>query len=134
MIELIDDGRCFVCGHENPEGLRLSFSLEGDIVRALFIPQKNHQGYKDIVHGGIISTVLDEAMVKAAIYKGLSPISAELSVRFKSPLKVGESVVVTAKVEKIASKFIEASATLKRVSDSKIIAVSRAKLLNPSMP
>jgi len=53
---------CFVCGAHNPHGLRLRFRREGDEVRADFTPQTQHAGFRGIVHGGILSTVLDEAM------------------------------------------------------------------------
>lgn len=129
MTKLQDDGYCFACGPKNPHGLVLSFSSSAQGVRALFTPGKTHQGYKDIVHGGIITAVLDEAMVKAVIQKGLAAVTAEITVRFKSPLMVGETVSVEAKADKMGDKLIEASATLIRVSDGKMIAAAKGKLL-----
>ena len=66
-MNLEDDHYCFVCGEENPSGLHLKFSANKGKIQTEFIPRKIHQGYKNIVHGGIISTLLDEAMVKAAL-------------------------------------------------------------------
>jgi len=125
---LQDDNYCFVCGVENPFGLRLKFSLKGGKASAEFVPQKVHQGYKDIVHGGIISTILDEAMVKAALMQGMPAMSAEITVRFRNILFAGEKTVVEALIEKMNRKIIKASAVLKK-TDNTIIAEGQAKLL-----
>lgn len=125
---LQDDNYCFVCGEENPLGLRLKFSFDNGKASAEFVPQKVHQGYKDIVHGGIITTVLDEAMVKAALMQGMPAMSAEITVRFRNILFTGEKTVVEAHIEKKNRKIIEASAVLKK-ADKTIIAESQAKLL-----
>lgn len=57
---------CFVCGEENPAGLRTRFYVDGDVVKTPLSPQEHHFGYKNIVHGGIIAAVLDECMGWAA--------------------------------------------------------------------
>ena len=125
---LQDDNYCFVCGEDNPLGLRLKFSLNAGKASAEFIPQKSHQGYKDIVHGGIISTILDEAMVKAALMQGIPAITGEIAVRFRNVLFAGEKAVVEASIEKMNRKIIDASSVLKK-TDNTIIAEGRAKLL-----
>lgn len=125
---LEDDNYCFVCGEENPSGLNLKFSFRDGKASAEFSPEKIHQGYKDIVHGGIISTLIDEAMVQAALMNGIPSITAELTIRFKTPLMVGEKAVVEAKIENIKKKVIEASAKIKK-SDNTLIAEGHAKLL-----
>jgi acyl-coenzyme A thioesterase PaaI-like protein len=125
---LQDDNYCFVCGEANPFGLHLKFSLNAGKASAEFIPQKSHQGYKDIVHGGIISTILDEAMVKAALMQGLPAITGEIIVRFRNFLFAGEKTVVEAFIEKMNRKIIDASSVLKKI-DNTIIAEGRAKLL-----
>ena len=137
MIPLQDDGFCFACGVKNPMGLRLVFSpRDGGGVSAKFMPLKSHQGYKDIIHGGIITAMLDEAMVKAAIEANTSaieadifPVTAEITVRFREPLMVGEAAVVEASVEKSGGRLIEAEARVTRLKDGKTIASSKGKLL-----
>ena len=56
---------CFVCGESNAAGLKLRFETDGRIVRTRFHPRPEHAGFKGVVHGGIIATVLDEVMVWA---------------------------------------------------------------------
>ncbi len=125
---LEDDHYCFVCGEENPSGLHLKFALCDGKVRTEFNPQKVYQGFKDIVHGGIISAVLDEAMVKAALMEGMPAVTAEITVRFKNPLIAGEKAVVEAEIIRANKKIIETSAIIKK-PDNTPIAEGRAKLL-----
>lgn len=126
--KLEDDNYCFVCGEKNRHGLHLRFSFNNGTVSAEFIPEKIHQGYKDIVHGGIISTLVDEAMVKAAIMQGISAVTAEITVRFRNPLMVGEKATVSASITKINKRIIETSASLRKADDT-LIAEGHAKLL-----
>ena len=60
--EVIDDNRCFVCGQDNPDGLRIFFHVDRETrtLRANFTPPAKYQGFKNVLHGGIISTLLDE--------------------------------------------------------------------------
>ena len=125
---LEDDNHCFVCGEKNQFGLHLKFSIHDGRVVSEFVPQKIHQGYKGIVHGGIITTIIDEAMVKAAIMQGVSAITAEITVRFKNTLMVGEKVVIEATIINMNKKIIETSAQVRKADDT-IIAEGHAKLL-----
>lgn len=125
---LEDDHYCFVCGEKNPSGLHLKFSIQEGKVFTEFTPQKIHQGYKDIIHGGLISTLLDEAMVKAALMQGISAVTAEITVRFKNPLMAGEKAIVESAIVKMNKKIIETSAIMKKTDDT-IIAEGHAKLL-----
>jgi uncharacterized protein (TIGR00369 family) len=127
-IKLEDDNYCFVCGEKNPCGLHLKFSLSKERISAEFVPQKNHQGYKDVVHGGIISTLIDEAMVKVALMQGIPAITAEIKIRFKNPLIVGEKAVIEATTVKMNKRIIETSAAVKK-RDGTLIAEGHAKLL-----
>jgi uncharacterized protein (TIGR00369 family) len=126
--KLEDDNYCFVCGEQNPHGLNLTFSLHEGSAVTEFIPQKIHQGYKDIVHGGIISTLLDETMVKAALLQGIPAVTAEITVRFRNPLIVGEKVIIEASITTMNKKIIETSASMRK-TDNTLIAEGHAKLL-----
>ena len=128
MTTLEDDHHCFVCGVKNHYGLHLKFSIHEGKVLSEFVPQKVHQGYKDIVHGGIISTVLDEAMVKAAIMQGMPAVTVEIGVRFKNPFTVGEMAIVEATITKMNKKIIETYAEMRK-TDGTLIAEGRGKLL-----
>jgi uncharacterized protein (TIGR00369 family) len=125
---LEDDHYCFVCGEKNPAGLNLKFSLKEGKVLTEFTPKKIYQGYKDIVHGGIISTVIDEAMVKVALMQGMPAVTAEITVRFRNPLMAGEKAVVEAEIIKTNRKIIETTAVVKK-EDGTLVAEGNAKLM-----
>ncbi|MEE9124550.1 MAG: PaaI family thioesterase, partial [candidate division NC10 bacterium] len=83
-MELVDDQMCFVCGKRNPNGLQLDFELVGDTeVRTSFLPTKQFQGFRDIVHGGIITTILDEVTVNGVWLPGIKAVTGKLEVRLK---------------------------------------------------
>ncbi len=125
---LEDDHYCFVCGEENPSGLHLKFTLCDGKVKTEFVPQKIFQGYKDIVHGGIIAAILDEAMVKAARMEGKQAVTAEITIRFKNPLMAGEKAVIEAHIVRTNKKIIETAAIIKK-PDNTPVAEGHAKLL-----
>lgn len=131
--QLLDDNHCFACGKENPHGLQLKFEPIPDGVRAFFTPLKCHQGYKDIIHGGILTTLLDETMAQAAIFAGHFAVTAEITVRFHNPLGIGERVRVDAKIGSIRHGLLDAEAGIFTVKDDKLIAHATAKLLLPSL-
>jgi len=127
-LRLQDDGFCFVCGKNNPSGLGLVFNNINGKVVSEFTPSKIYQGYKGITHGGIVSTILDEAMIYAAVEDGIWPVTAEITVRFKKPLITGDTVIVEAEVVKRSSRLITARAQLKRKDDGFLIAEAHAKI------
>ena len=105
-------------------GLHLQFSTTADGVRAAFIPRPEHQGFEHVVHGGIISTVLDEAMAWAIAAAGIWAVTGEMRVRFRNPLHVGEATTVAATVDTSRGRLITASATLTRDVDGAPIATA----------
>lgn len=127
-MKLEDDSYCFVCGKLNPVGLKLDFSFKNNKIFAEFTLQKIYQGYKDIVHGGIVGSILDEAMIHAVLAHSKHAITAEIAIRFKNPLQVGEKAFVEAEVIKSGNRLIEAEACIKG-ADSRIVAEGQGKFI-----
>ena len=119
MTEFADDGYCFVCGPKNPIGLKLDFHFDGKIIKTEFVPLKEHQGYMDIVHGGIVSTLLDEVMVKLAIALDMPAVTAQMDIRLKKALGVGWKITVSAEIIKETKKILTSYA--KAVTDDDVI-------------
>jgi len=121
---------CFVCGVSNPLGLNLGFEADGATVTARFHPRPEYTGFLDTVHGGLISTVLDEAMVWACgVGAGRFAYCAELTVRFQRPLKPEAEAVVTGTLTaNRKDRLFEARAEL-RLMDGTIIASATGKYL-----
>jgi uncharacterized protein (TIGR00369 family) len=105
---------CFVCGESNPIGLNLRFETDGRRVESRFSPRPEHIGFKQTLHGGLIATLLDEAMVWAcAVQTRRFAFCAELTVRYLQPARPDMSLVATAElVENRRNKIFEAKAEL----------------------
>jgi uncharacterized protein (TIGR00369 family) len=123
-------GYCWICGEKNEEGLQLTFSLDEDAktIQTSFIPTKTYQGYDGIVHGGILSALLDEAMAKLAFELGYNAVTAMLNVRFKNPARVGERLVVRGEITGVNRKLVLAQATI-HGEDGRLIAEGDSKLV-----
>ena len=86
---------CFVCGLENPIGLKLAFyEDERGRVAARFTPQSQHQGYPGVVHGGIVTALLDEVLARVAIGSGRWVMTARLNVRYRRPIPLGRPLTI----------------------------------------
>jgi acyl-coenzyme A thioesterase PaaI-like protein len=88
---------CFVCGEDNPLGLRArSYLVEGGI-ELPFTPLVEHAGWNSVIHGGLIATVLDEVMTWAAIvHSDQACFAAEFAVRLRRPLPPSVAVIARA--------------------------------------
>lgn len=88
---------CFVCGVDNPAGLRLKFYMENGKAHARFTPSQHQAGFRDVVHGGVVTALLDETMGWAAANElKRMCMTGELTVRFVAPAPVGMALDVSA--------------------------------------
>ena len=104
---------CFVCGQDNPTGLRIRFrrQLEGEIL-ADWTPGPEWEGFRGIVHGGVVSTVLDEAMSKSVASTRIEALTAELRVRYRLPASSGSAFQIRGWIVKRSKRLIQTEATL----------------------
>jgi len=121
---------CFVCGEANPAGLNLRFESDGRTVRTRFTPRAEHVGFQQVVHGGIVSTLLDEIMVWAcAVATRRFAFCAELKVRFVKPARPGEELHVSGELlANRRNRVYEAKAELKNPV-GELLAVATGKYL-----
>jgi len=92
---------CFVCGEDNPSGLHLRSEIVDDRIRITYTTRDRDVGYRHIVHGGIMATLMDEVMTWAAIMKiRTACVAAEINIRMKKPVEVGQEIIVEGWVEK----------------------------------
>ncbi|MBI2139375.1 PaaI family thioesterase [Candidatus Woesearchaeota archaeon] len=98
MIGFVNNNRCFACGKENPVGLKLDFRLENGQYKAAFTPKPEHQGYKGIVHGGIVATVLDEAMGRLMFELNKNAVTGSFSVRLNRPALTGKTYTAVGEI------------------------------------
>jgi uncharacterized protein (TIGR00369 family) len=81
---------CFVCGDKNAHGLQARFFFDGNAAYTEVIATEEFEGYKGIYHGGILAALLDEVMIKAILATGVFAVTAEMTVRYRHPVRTGE--------------------------------------------
>jgi len=90
---------CAVCGRAGDCGLGLHFRLCPDgAVEAEFNCPERFQGYRGILHGGVTSSLLDGAMTNCLFARGVVAVTAEMTVRFRHPIRLDQPLVVRARV------------------------------------
>ena len=92
------DHNCFACGGENPIGLHLHIELGEGTARARWVGGHDYVGWSDKQHGGIIGTLLDEVMAWACSSYDAWAVTAEMTVRFRSPALPGEELLAEGQV------------------------------------
>ncbi len=130
MSQVQDDEHCFACGRANPIGLKLSFDLDliERKVTTVFQPDRRHQGWKNRLHGGLLSTVMDEVMVNAAYMMDIPAVTGEMTIRFRSPTDTQQRLTFTGRITEVRAKFLQAVAEC-RTDDGTSIADARALLI-----
>ena len=92
---------CVVCSPANSRSMCLKFAKSDDGgVRASFECDKAFEGYAGMLHGGVITSLLDGAMTNCMFAKGIPAITAELNVRFRHPVIISRLATVRAWVER----------------------------------
>jgi acyl-coenzyme A thioesterase PaaI-like protein len=122
----LNEGFCFGCGNNNPIGLKLKFTRDGDTLRTEFTPDKVHQGWPGLLHGGILGCLLDEVMSNIAYATGNTCLTASITIRQKKPIAVGVPLVITARITRHRKKLIETEGRV-CLKDGTVIAESTAK-------
>jgi uncharacterized protein (TIGR00369 family) len=92
MEEIAKYSGCFVCGDQNEIGLKARFVTQDDRAVTEVTADERFEGYRGIYHGGILSTLLDEVMIKAILANERFALTAEMTVRFHAPVKVGDRI------------------------------------------
>ncbi len=119
---------CFMCGLENPIGLKLSFYADDGRVMTTFTPDETHQGYPGTLHGGIICALLDETIGRTLVEKELWAMTAELNVRFRRPIPLHEPVTVYGEIDRLRSRMMEGKGHIE-LGDGTLAATAEAKYI-----
>ncbi len=127
------DDYCFACGRANPKGLHLTFRFEDEEYVCDFTPEREYQGWADILHGGIVATVLDEVMTRMLWEKGLNAVTAELSIRLKRPVPVGQPATARARLVSSRKRICETEAEL-ALADGAVAATAQGKFMRVELP
>lgn len=101
----MESNRCFGCGPANPSGLQMKFYTDGKSIASWISIPDNFTGWNNVVHGGILSTVLDEIMGRAAIHllKKL-PMTKSMTVDYFKPVFAGMEIKVVGEVVNVSER------------------------------
>jgi len=121
---------CMVCGQKNinPNTLNLRFKTVDGGVEVKYTPDKRHEGYKDIVHGGMMCALLDETIGWAvAVDRERYFVTMELNVRFVRPLKIGTAVIVRGRPMQHKSRYSIAEGEIIDADNGQVYAKATGK-------
>ena len=122
------DHNCFGCGALNPIGLHLQFyRMPGDdSVWAPWLPSKEYEGYGGMIHGGIISTLMDEILAWSLYARDTWALTARLNVTFRKPLEVGRPVRLIGTVVRDRGRLFDLRGEIRDETNDTLLAEAEA--------
>ena len=124
-----DATRCFVCGPANPIGLRLRFAVDGAHCRGEFTSGPDHAGFDGVTHGGIVFSVLDDAMANWFFLQGARGYTAKAEIRYRAPMPVGATAAIAREVVKRKGRLLQLEARAADAVDGTVFAESSASFM-----
>ena len=127
--ELIDDRYCFACGPLNPIGLHMEVSFRDNKALSRLALKREFQGWSEMVHGGVLATILDEIMAHAVVHYVGQAVTTLLQITYRAPLQVGEEFEVVGYVAEQKSRAAVAKAEIRTLHSKKLIARGESKFI-----
>jgi acyl-coenzyme A thioesterase PaaI-like protein len=120
---------CFVCGPGNPIGLKLTFRLDGDVCRSEFTADERHSGYRDVTHGGIVFSLLDDVMANWLWLQGVQCFTAKADIRYRAQLPIGVPVALEGRCLKRKGRLALMAGRVLRADDGQVVAEATASFM-----
>ena len=120
---------CFACGPDNPIGLKIRFTVEGDRCTGEFTPTENHVGYANTVHGGIVFSCLDDVMANILYQQKRKAHTAKCDVRYRQALEVGSTVLLRGWIESERGRLIQLKGEMRKKEDDSLVASCNASFM-----
>ncbi len=124
-----DGNACVGCGRDSETGLKLSFlyNSQDDSVRSWFTPDNRLMGSLNIMHGGFVALLLDESMGKILGAKGIKAPTAQLNVRYRAPVPIGQELELRASVQQTEGRKNHLCASIHLAADpARVLAEAQA--------
>jgi uncharacterized protein (TIGR00369 family) len=125
------DHNCFACGDSNPIGMHLHIELGEGTASTTWTPGRDFVGWEDKVHGGLLTTLLDEVMAWAPSSYDSWAVTAEMSIRFRSPANPGETLSARGWVERRRRRIYHVRGEV-RGADGRMVAEAEGRFLGAS--
>jgi len=103
--------------------------MEGDLCRASFTPGKDHVGYDEMTHGGIIFSALDDVMANWMFLQGARAHTAKCEIRYRQPIPVGTRLELTGRLIKRKGRIAVLTGEACRAADNEIVADAQASFM-----
>ena len=124
---------CFVCGPSNPGGLRVRFRLEEEdgaqVCRAEFTPGPTHVGYSDMLHGGILYSLLDDVMANWSFLQGFRAHTARCEVRYRDAVPMGVGLRLEGRLVRRRGRMMEMEGRAFRDDNGALAATAQARFM-----
>ncbi|HHZ01395.1 MAG TPA: PaaI family thioesterase [Tissierellia bacterium] len=120
---------CFVCGTDNKESLKTKFyELENGELLSISQPTPTHQSYPDRVHGGVLSSILDEVIGRAIMIEEPDAwgVTVELNIKYKKPVPLNKPIKTIARITRNTRLIFEGTGEI-LLEDGTIAATGYAK-------
>ncbi|MBN1435961.1 MAG: PaaI family thioesterase [Sedimentisphaerales bacterium] len=119
---------CVVCSPKNTQGLRLNFhsAQDGQVV-AEFNFDQNYQGYPGILHGGVVSAILDGAMTNCLFAQNRVALTADLRIRYRHPVRTDQPASVRAWITRTTPPIFEVKAEI--TQNQQVTTIATAKFM-----
>jgi acyl-coenzyme A thioesterase PaaI-like protein len=117
---------CVICSQNNPKGLKLDFKLSDDgSISSIFNFGKEYEGHSGVLHGGIISAILDGAMGNCLFAHGHVTYTADFRLRFKHAVLIGKPLTAHAWITKVRPPLYKTKAEIYQDTMIKVIATAK---------
>ena len=113
---------CVGCGPDNAIGLKVVFDIEDGKCIGEFVPKKEHAGFRNITHGGILFSLLDDVMANFLWLQGEQCFTARADIRYRDQLEVGQLVRLISWCEKRKGRLAQMRGEIVRLSDQVTVA------------
>ena len=121
---------CIVCSPKNQQGLRLDFhASENGQITADFTYDQNYQGYPGMLHGGVISAILDGAMTNCLFAQDRNAVTADFRIRYRHPVQTGKPATVRAWITRTTPPIFVVKAEI--IQNQQITTTATAKFMEP---
>ena len=128
-LQLVKDRRCFVCGVENPHGLKVKVEFDGvDRVEAEFIAEDRYRGWSDYLHGGVLTLIFDEMLGWLSRYMGHDAMTARLEVRYRKPVPLGSRLTFNGVLEREIKGLLDIKLCAK-LEDGTMVAEGNGRMM-----
>jgi acyl-coenzyme A thioesterase PaaI-like protein len=125
---------CFICGLENPVGLKLRiYEVEPGMVETTFTAPQHFQGYPGVLHGGIIATIIDEVSGRSWMGTEDNPrfmFTAKLEVKYRKNVPIGKPLRIVGKAGVSKGRGAEAWAGIYDSETGDLLAEGNTVLVN----